>query len=182
MTLSEDAFSQAIGRSRAWMFALGILMIVAGTVAIIFPFVSTLGVEIAIGAMLVVAGIAQIIIAFRYPKWSKLLLGILIGLAWVIAGALLLLMPLEGIAVLTIVIAASFLAEGVLKLVFAFQMQQTPNWGWMLFDSMLAIVLGGLLLWQFPSSALWAIGTLAGINILFSGWTLIMLASATRQL
>jgi uncharacterized membrane protein HdeD (DUF308 family) len=33
---------------------------------------------------------------------------------------------------------------------------------------------------QWPSSSLWVIGLLVGINLLFTGWSLTMLAIASR--
>ena len=61
-------------------------------------------------------------------------------------------------------------------------MRPHPGWGWLLFDGILSVVLG-LMLWvQFPSSALWALGILAGISILLSGWTMVMLGVAIGKI
>lgn len=177
----DNIFASVTSRSRAWLTAFGIVMVLAGLGAIAFPLTSSLGVEICVGIMFVIVGIAQSLIAFRSPKWFDLILG-LIGLAWLLAGIFLLMKPMEGIAILTIVVTASLLFEGLLKVFFAFLMRSIVGWGWILFDGLLALILGVLLWIQFPTSALWALGTLAGINILFSGLTLIMLASAVGKL
>jgi uncharacterized membrane protein HdeD (DUF308 family) len=46
----------------------------------------------------------------------------------------------------------------------------------------MAIVLGILLLKEWPLSGLWAIGTLVGINLLFAGFSFISIVSAARGL
>ncbi|ATW03077.1 HdeD family acid-resistance protein [Sphingorhabdus sp. YGSMI21] len=173
-----SVFEEKISSSRGWIMATGIIMILAGTGAIVFPLISSFGVAICVAVLLVIAGIAQIIQAFSFHKWSRILLAVLVGLLWLAAGILLMLRPLEAIFVLTIFVAAAFLAEGVLKTIFAFKMRPATGWGWMLFNGIAAAAVGILLWWQLPFSALWTLGLLAGINIIISGWTLVMLASA----
>lgn len=168
-------------RSRSWMVALGIVTILMGTAAILFPLFSSLAVAIVIAFAFVIAGIAQLIAAFSYPRWGVRILTFIIGVLCLAAGVFLSVNPVEGLFVLTIVIAAIFMVEGVLKTIYAIRMRPLPGWGWLLFDGILSAVLG-LMLWvQFPSSALWALGILAGISILISGWTMVMLGVAIGE-
>lgn len=171
-------FEANISSSRGWMIATGIIMILAGTGAIVFPLITSFGVAICVAILLAIAGFVQIIHAFSYPSWGKILLALLVGILWLLAGIVLLARPMEGVFVLTIFVAAAFLAEGILKTIFAFKIRPVTGWGWMLFNGIAAATVGILLWWQLPFSALWALGLLAGINILISGWTLVMLASA----
>lgn len=172
---AESPFASTIKRSRNFMIALGVVMILAGFAAIVFPMVSTLGVTLSVGVMLIVAGIAQGVSAFSYPKWTGIILGLIVAALWLFSGLYLLARPLEGVFVLTIVLAAAFFAEGVIKTVLSFQMRPLTGWGWLLFDGVVSTALGVLLWWQLPVSALWALGTIAGINIIISGWTLVIL-------
>ncbi len=178
---NPPTFEDYMSGSRNWMMATGIVMILAGAGAIIFPMISSFGVVICIAILLIIAGVTQIIHAFSYPKWGRFLLVSLVGVVWLLAGLALFARPVEGIFVLTLVVAAAFLAEGILKTIFAFRMRPSRGWGWLLFNGIVAMAVG-LLLWsQLPSSALWALGLLAGINIMISGWTLVMLASTVRK-
>ena len=70
----------------------------------------------------------------------------------------------------------------MLKTIYAFRMRPLAGWGWLLFDGILSLVIGMMLWVQFPSSALWALGILAGISILISGWTMVMLGVAIGKL
>ena len=164
------------------MVALGIVTIIMGSAAILFPLFGSLAVAMVIGITFVVAGIAQIIAAISYPRWGVRILTFIVGVLCLFAGIFLLSNPVDGIFALTIVVAAIFLAEGILKTIYAFRMRPLPGSGWLLFDGILSVVLG-LMLWvQFPSSALWALGILAGISILISGWTMVMLGLAIGKL
>lgn len=175
-------FVSAARRSRNLLIALGVVMVLAGAAAIIFPFFSTLGVTLCVGLMLIVAGIAQGIGAFSYPRWTGIVLGLVFAVIALIAGGYLLARPLEGMFALTIVVATIFFVEGVLKTVASFQIRPLPGWGWVLFDGIVAVIIAAFLWWQFPSSALWALGILAGVRIMISGWALMMVPIAVGRM
>ena len=161
-----------------WVLTLGVMLIIAGIAAILFPFISTLGVTCCVAWMLIAASIIQSVNAFSQQGWDKIVLGLLVAALWLVGAVFLLMRPLEGVFVLTIIVAGIFVAEGVIKTILAFQMRPQSGWGWILFDAIAAIALGILLWWQLPLSAIWALGTLAGINIMISGWTLVMVPKA----
>jgi uncharacterized membrane protein HdeD (DUF308 family) len=75
-----------------------------------------------------------------------------------------------------------FVAKGIVQLTFAFRMRPHAAWGWIAAAGVLAIVVGLMILFSWPSSAAWALGTLAGISLIFSGWSYIMIALGARQL
>jgi uncharacterized membrane protein HdeD (DUF308 family) len=54
------------------------------------------------------------------------------------------------------------------------------GWGWLLASGILSLILGVLIWAQWPASGLWVIGLLVGIQLLFTGWSLVMLALAAR--
>ncbi|HZI75433.1 MAG TPA: DUF308 domain-containing protein, partial [Gemmatimonadales bacterium] len=86
-----------------------------------------------------------------------------------------------GVLSLTIVVAALFLAEGVLELVLAFRLRPQEGWAWVLLSGLLAIAVGALIAADLPSSATWALGVLAGVNMLATGWSFAFLALAARR-
>lgn len=162
-------------RGRRRTVALGVVLIVAGLAAIAFPLFSSVAVGLTVGAALCAAGVVQAIWAFGHQRAFSIVLNLLVALLWIAAGAYLLWRPLEGIFALTVLTAACFVAEGVLKAIFAFRLKPVAGWGWFLFNAAISASLGAMLFWQLPSSALWALGVLVGINILFAGVTLLML-------
>lgn len=167
---------------RNWFLVLGIIMLVAGIAAIIFPYVASLAVELLLGWILVFSGAAGIVHAFRMAKWKGFMFSLLGALVSLGVGIVLLLYPLTGILTLTLLIAAFFLASGIFRIASAFRLRPFDHWGWLLTGGVLELVLAALIITQWPEAAAWVIGLLLGIDLVFTGWTMMMLAAAARRL
>lgn len=171
---------EALSRNWGWLLALSILMIILGLFAIGAPVVATITVQIMLGWLLVIGGIAEGIHAFMAQGWRGFLLELLSAILYLVVGILLLVNPVGGALALTIVLAVFLLVEGVFKITMAMRVRDHGGWGWLLASGILSVVLG-LLIWaQWPASGLWIIGLLVGIQLLFTGWSLLMLALAAR--
>ena len=166
------------GTSRGWLYTLGIILIVVGLVAIAAPLVATLAVTLLIGWVLIVSGVLLMIHSFSSEHWGRAFLRVLGGLVYLCAGVLILVYPLGGALTLTLLLAVAFLIEGICKIAASVGNRAMPNWGWMFVSGILALIIGALVWANWPSSSLWAVGVLVGINILFRGWTVVMLAAA----
>jgi uncharacterized membrane protein HdeD (DUF308 family) len=164
-----------------WFLALGIFLVLAGAAAILFPLLSTIATKIMLGWIFLISGILMLIHAFSIKQWGGFLMGLLLGVLYVVAGGWLAFFPFTGIITLTLLLAAMFLVEGVLEAVMAFRVKPHEGWGWMLFSGIVAIAVGLMIAYQLPSSAAWAIGLLAGINLLSTGISFIVLALAGRR-
>ena len=164
-----------------WFLALGIFLVLAGAAAILFPLLSTIATKIMLGWIFLISGILLLIHAFSIKQWGGFLMGLLLGVLYVVAGGWLAFFPFTGIITLTLLLAAMFLVEGVLEAVMAFRVKPHEGWGWMLFSGIVAIAVGLMIAYQLPSSAAWAIGLLAGINLLSTGISFIVLALAGRR-
>ena len=174
-------FEDAVARNWGWFLALGIVLVVLGIAAIVFPFVSTIAAKIALGWVFLIGGILHLVHAFGAQGWRGVLVDILVGALYVIAGGWLAFFPLTGILSLTILLAVMFIVEGIFEIIASFRLRPEAGWGYLLFSGIIAIVVG-LLIWMgLPSSATWAIGLLAGINLLVSGWSFIFIAFAGRD-
>lgn len=77
-------------------------------------------------------------------------------------------------------LAALFLVEGVFHIVTYFQLRSAPGAGWILFDGMVTLILAVMIWKSWPASAVWAVGTLVGINLWMSGFTRLMYSRALR--
>jgi uncharacterized membrane protein HdeD (DUF308 family) len=102
----------------------------------------------------------------------------------IVAGIILLAAPAQGTYALTLVIGVYFLAEGVASIMYALEHRRelSERWSWMLIAGIVDIVIAFIIIAGLPGSALWAIGLLVGINLLFGGTTLIGMALAARQM
>ena len=89
--------------------------------------------------------------------------------------------PIMGLGFLSLLLAIFFFAEGAWKIILAIQVRPSRAWGWSLLDGVVAVVLGCVIVAEWPISGAWAIGLLVGINMLFSGWAVLMLAAKVRS-
>jgi len=159
----------------------GLSFIVLGIVGISLPQMTAIAIDLLIGWLLVFGGILQGVHAVKSRQWQGFFLSVFGTILYLGAGAFLLIEPLQGILTLTLLLALLFMFEGGLKISLAFQMRPQTGWIWPLVSGILAIVLA-LLIWaEWPSSAAWVIGLLFGINMLFAGWTTIMLGVTFRE-
>jgi uncharacterized membrane protein HdeD (DUF308 family) len=127
-----------------------------------------------------IGGIAQGIHAFMVKGWGGFLLELLSAALYLVVGILLLVNPVEGALALTIVLAVFLIVEGIFKLIMAFRVRDHRGWGWLLASGILSLILGVLIWAEWPASGVWVIGLLVGIQLLFTGWSLVMLALAAR--
>jgi uncharacterized membrane protein HdeD (DUF308 family) len=99
------------------------------------------------------------------------------------AGIILLTRPVQGTLTLTIVVGAYFLAEGVATIMYALEHRRelSERWSWLLVAGLMDILIAAVIISGLPGSALWAIGLLVGINMVFGGATLIGMALAARN-
>jgi len=157
-----------------------------GLLAFIMPFWSTLAITILIGWLFFIGGLSRLFMLFRansglgyrWPGyWGSLLSAALaVGIGVVLA-----LNPLPGMISLTIVLTALFLVEGVAAILASLDFRHhTRHWVWMLFSGMINVLLVALIFSEWPVSATWLIGMLAGIKLVLVGLPLVMLALATR--
>jgi uncharacterized membrane protein HdeD (DUF308 family) len=180
----EAALAEAkrqIADNWGWFLALGLLLIVAGVAAIAFPLLSTIATKIALGWIFLVAGVVLVVHAFSIQQWRGFILGLLVGALYVVAGGWLAFFPFTGIVTLTLLLAALFLAEGVLEVMMAMRVRPHDGWVWLLLSGLVAIAVGVMIAAELPSSAVWAIGLLTGINLLSSGVSFVVLALAGRR-
>ncbi len=160
---------------------IGVLLILAGAAAIAFPFFSTIAMKILLGWIFLIAGAAQIFNVFACKGWGGVLWHLLVAAVFIIAGAWLAFYPLAGILPLTIFLAIVFVAEGVFETIMSLRARPQPGWMLVLFSGLVAIAVGILIAMQLPSSAVWAIGVLAGINLIVSGVSYIGIAMSSGK-
>jgi uncharacterized membrane protein HdeD (DUF308 family) len=167
-------------KNRGWFLALGILLISLGTLAIIYDFMATLISVFVFGWILIFMGAFEVIQAFWQAKWGGLFLNLAQGILAVVVGFHLVTSPVASALVLTLLLAVYFMVTGIFRIVASLTMR-FPNWGWVFFSGMVSFILGVLTKQQWPLSGLWIIGLFIGIDLIFSGWSYVMLSLAARK-
>jgi uncharacterized membrane protein HdeD (DUF308 family) len=161
----------------------GILLAILGLAAMIVPPLASLAVTIFLGWMFLISGIAGLALTFWARGMPGFWWSLISAVLAIAAGIILLAQPVQGTLTLTIVIGVYFLAEGVATVMYALEHRRelTGRWSWLLVAGIVDIVIAGIIISGLPGSALWAIGLLVGINLLFGGATLIGMALAARN-
>jgi len=173
-------FLAGIKESAGAAIAVGFVLVIAGFLAMSSPLIAGLSVSVFVGVMLLIGGSGQLVLTFKAGSFGKGLLSAILGIATAVAGLLMISRPGAGLATLTFFLAAYCLMTGLFESLWAFQIKPAQGWGWTLFSGLVSVLLGIMLWSEFPISGAWAIGTLVGIRMLFSGSSLIMLGSAAR--
>ncbi len=163
-----------------WFVAFGVLAIVLGMLAISLPLMAGLGIAMLLGWLLVFGGVARFVNAFSTRQEQGFGLRLILAVLRLVAGIVILARPAGGLAFLTIVLGVFFLTAGIAKISLSLQVKPLPNWGWMMFSGVTSLILALMILLRLPSSAAWVIGLLVGIEMLFAGWSSVMLGMAVR--
>jgi uncharacterized membrane protein HdeD (DUF308 family) len=171
-----------VKKATNWFIAISVLFILLGIFAIAEPFAAGLGVTLLVGWLLVIGAVAHFIAAFKGGGAKHLILQLLVGIVYLIGGLYFLTHTIMGVSTLTLLLSGVILAEGVLEIVAYFRLKGMHGAGWMLINGVVTLLLGGLIWFHWPSSSVWAIGTLVGVNLLMTGISRLMLGLAARKL
>jgi uncharacterized membrane protein HdeD (DUF308 family) len=172
------------GLRRGWkaLMVVGVLAILVGCVAIVVPALAAVATAIFIGWILLIAGCFMVAGAFTAHSVGSVLLRLAWALLTAIVGLWLIVEPDNGTLTLTLVLGLYFLFMGATRIAVAFAGRGQPNAGLIGLSGVAGLLIGVLVLAEFPSSADWAIGLLVGIDLIFAGWTLTSVALVGRDL
>jgi len=159
----------------------GVLLIVFGMVAVGSPLVAALAVNVIVAWLIALAGGVHLLLAFRAHGAGSVIWKALVGIAYLCFGIYMIVHPLLGVASLTLLLATLFLVEGILNIVLFFKMRPMHGSTWVLVDGIITLLLGLMIYMQWPSSSAWALGTLVGISMIFSGVARVMMSLAVRR-
>lgn len=155
---------------------LSILLIGIGIAAIAVPLVSTIVAETWIAFILISAGAAKIAYAFRTREQSGFIWKTLISVLYVLTGLMLIVNPLSGVVTLTLLLGSFLLTEGVFEIILAFRVRPERNWLSVLLNGIVTLVLGGIVVFQWPGDAPWLLGTAVGASVISTGIARLMLS------
>ncbi len=164
--LGDDA---ELKRKWGWMVAFGVLLSLAGFVALGSVLLATISTVLVVGIAMMAGGVVEIIHGFAMRQWKKFFFWIVIGLLYIVAGACVFRNPVLAAGFLTLLIGSGILASGLVRSVLAFQLPVNTPRVLVFFSGVLSLAVGAFILVQWPASSLWVIGTFLGVDLLFAG-------------
>ena len=165
---------------RPWVAGvLAVLELLLGFILLSFPFLLGASAVWVGGFVLAVAGLIRLIqgITRSEDRWWNLLAALL----YLVVGVFTVLMPLLSLEWWTLLIGCAILSAGIIRAGVAISLWNTPGRFWRCFNAIISLVLGVMIIWSWPESSAWLIGTLIAVEMIFSGWTLMFLALAPRD-
>ena len=162
----------------------GVLMIVLGVLAVAAPAFATLTVDIYVGWLFLISGVLGLIAMFSARNVPGFLWTLVTALLSIVVGGVLLWKPVEGAVSLTIVLTAFFIVEGVFQAAAALIYRDAipSTWGWLLASGLADLALAAIIVAGWPGTAAWVLGLLVGVNLLTTGWAVVMVALGARDI
>jgi uncharacterized membrane protein HdeD (DUF308 family) len=162
----------------------GVVMIILGILAVAAPVFATLAVDIYVGWLFLISGVLGLVAMFSARDVLGFLWTLVTALLSIVVGGLLLWSPVAGVLSLTTMLTAFFIVEGIFQAAAALIYRDTmpTSWGWMLVSGLADLALAAIIILGWPGSVGWVLGLLAGINLLTSGWAVVMVALAARDI
>lgn len=173
--------TQELKSGWGWLVALGSALVILGLFALSWSVMATLvSVEI-FGWLLLLGGGLSVVHAVVRRRWGGFFIELFAGILYIVIGLMVVGNPAAGAAVLTLLIAMFLLVGGIFRIVTALTVRFHHRL-WMLLNGIVTLLLGIMIWRQWPWSGLWVIGMFIGIDIIFYGWSLVMLGLALKNL
>ncbi len=172
--------SRSYKQSAGVLLGLGLAFVALGSLAIYSVTFATFASVVLFAWLLLFAGFIQCGHAFYARGWEGFWLQLGVGLLSIVGGFLLMYDPAVGAISLTLLIALLLISQGILRIYLSLK-KRFAHWKWVLFNGIAALILGILILLEWPSSGLYIIGLFVGIDLIFSGWALIMMSSSHKK-
>ncbi|HEV7282824.1 MAG TPA: DUF308 domain-containing protein [Pirellulaceae bacterium] len=157
------------------LIVVGAFVAAMGLFSLALPYVAGTAVAILAGAALVIAGVGEIVQSFSHSRVSRKLGSFVLGAITAAAGAIGLADPWLELEVLTFLLSMALVVSGVWRIVAAWSFRETGGWIGLAMSGLVGIVLGAMIWIGWPASSYWAIGALVGVDLLFTGVSLVAL-------
>jgi uncharacterized membrane protein HdeD (DUF308 family) len=177
---------------RAFTLAEGLLMLVLGVLALVFPVLASFGATVLIAVAFLVAGLVgwvnNLVRSRQLNRWVTFW-RLVVSSLFLVAGIWILTSAGQGVvgaarqvATLALAVGLVFLVEGLVAMVVALTHTRTKGWSWGLLNGLVTVALGLLIVTMHFGGLLQVLGVLVGISFLFSGLDLLVFSSSFHLL
>ncbi len=171
----------AIRRRWGWFLALGIGMLIAGGVAAVNLVAATFVSILYIATMMVAAGVFEVVHAFTDTGLLRRATRFAAGLVYAVAGLLAVYDPIMATVGFTLGLGLLLVLAGAFRLAAALHDYRQPGSGWLIASSVLTALVGILVLWLWPGTSLWLLGSILTVDLILQGWGFIAFALVLRS-
>ncbi|GAA2938901.1 MULTISPECIES: HdeD family acid-resistance protein [Streptomyces] len=168
-------------RSFGVLALLGALLVVAGLVGLVYTGVATLTSMLLFGWLLLIGGLVGLLHAVQARGTPYFWLGVVVAALNIAAGVVVIRNPVGTAEALTMFAALLFLTGGVFRLVGSVVVRG-PQFGWTLLQGAFGLLLGLLVLFDWPHSSLYVLGCFFSLALLFDGLGLLATGIGGRRI
>lgn len=166
------------------ILAVGIFMVLAGSLGIGLSVYLTLGSMLLFAALMATGGIMQLAQGIQSgdKHWLGRTQHFGIALLYLLTAGLIVWDPLLATSGMTLALAALFIAMGIIKIRYAMRCKKRQwKWLWPVISGLMSLSLATLVLVTWPQSSLWLLGMLVAVELLVNGWFLTLLALRIKK-
>lgn len=179
--MPTENLADDVKRRSAWSMFMGVLTALLGCFLIAYPLATATITTLLLGWVLIFVAITQIVFALHSHTVGRFFAKVLLAILYGIAGVVLAFFPAVGLPALTMMLGTLLLVYAGVEAATAFEVRPVEGWGWFLFDAIVTFLVAMLILAKWPSSSIWAIGTLVGAAVLMGGISRMMIALGIRS-
>ena len=176
----REATRRTVRRGSLLYLIQGILLVIAGIVALVYPLITNVALAVFLGWMLLLSGIIQAVTLIGGGKTPDFWLQLISAALSVLVGFLFLRNHAVAVGTLIMLMSVFFMIEGISKTVFSLTIRPFPNWGWVLVSGILGILIAMWLLAN-PGMSLLLLGILIGIQLISEGIAIATMAWMARK-
>lgn len=176
----REATRKTVRRGSMLYLIQGILLVIAGVLALVYPLITNVALAVFLGWMLLLSGIVQAVTLIGGGKTPDFWLQLISAALSVVVGFLFLRNPAVAVGTLVMLMSVFFLIEGISKTVFSLTIRPFPNWGWVLASGILGILIAVWLLAN-PAMSLLLLGILIGVQLVAEGIAIATMAWMARK-
>lgn len=180
--MNIESIVPVVRKASVWVIVWSIVTFVCGMLAIVLPLTFSFAIALIIGCLVLVAGFAHLVFAFQTRSIDGFLWQILVSVLYGVAAICLLVNPLLSVLSLTLFLAIFLFLEGILELALYFCLRRFRHSVWVLIDGIGTLILGLLMIRQWPPATPEIIGALIGISLMLSAISRAIFLIAFRTL
>ncbi|MFD0154730.1 HdeD family acid-resistance protein [Streptomyces sp. NPDC055721] len=170
-----------LNRSFSWLAVLGVVLVIGGVVGLVYTGLATLTSMLLFGWLLLIGGVVGLLQAIQSRGTSYFWLAVVVAALNIAAGVVVIRHPEGSAEALTMFAALLFLTGGLFRLVGSVVVRG-PQFGWTLLQGAFGLLLGLLVLFDWPESSRYVLGVFFSLALLFDGLGLIAIGVGGRRI
>lgn len=160
----------------------GVILMLLGIAAVVIPQFFSVVTVLFLGWIIVLAGAIHVGRALFFSEMPGFGLWLVLGTLQIIVGYLLIADPIAGVMTLTMMMTLFFALEGVIKIYWAFMLRPLPQWNFVLFSGVTALLFAVVILVFWSETAHWLLGLFVGINMIILGWSIVKMSLSHKNI